>query len=105
MKGDIPKVRCFEAGHPVPDENSFRGTQAALDLVSDLKREDTVIFLLSGGGSALFEKPLISGQCHLVRFKIIKLRGKSLGLLLNFVYAEISVKLRRIFAFKIYEFL
>ncbi len=57
--GDIPKVRCFEAGHPVPDGNSFRGTQAALDLVSGLNREDTVVFLLSGGGSALFEKPLI----------------------------------------------
>lgn len=62
VKGDITKVQCFEAGHPVPDENSFRGTQAALDLVSDLKEEDTVIFLLSGGGSALFEKPLIPGQ-------------------------------------------
>ncbi|MCI9337175.1 MAG: glycerate kinase [Lachnospiraceae bacterium] len=62
VKGDIPKVQCFEAGHPVPDDNSFLGTQAALDLVSDLKEEDTVIFLLSGGGSALFEKPLIPGQ-------------------------------------------
>ncbi|MCM1119771.1 MAG: glycerate kinase [bacterium] len=62
VKGDIPKVRCFEAGHPVPDENSFGGTQAALDLVSDLMWEDTVVFLLSGGGSALFEKPLIPGH-------------------------------------------
>lgn len=62
VKGEIPKVQCFEAGHPVPDKNSFRGTQAALDLVGDLKEEDTVVFLLSGGGSALFEKPLIPGQ-------------------------------------------
>ncbi|MCI5701035.1 MAG: DUF4147 domain-containing protein [Lachnospiraceae bacterium] len=59
VKGDIPKMTCFEAGHPVPDENSFAGTQAALDLVADLHEEDTVLFLLSGGGSALFEKPLI----------------------------------------------
>ena len=58
----IPHCECFEAGHPVPDENSFRGTQAALDLVEDLKREDTVLFLLSGGGSALFEKPLVPAQ-------------------------------------------
>lgn len=62
VKGGIPKVQCLEAGHPVPDENSFKGTQAALDLVSDLKEEDTVVFLLSGGGSALFEKPLVPGQ-------------------------------------------
>lgn len=62
VKGEIPNIRCYEAGHPVPDENSFTGTQAALDLVGDLKEEDTVLFLLSGGGSALFEKPFISGK-------------------------------------------
>lgn len=60
--GQIPGCTCYEAGHPVPDENSFRGTQAVLDLVSDLTEQDTVVFLLSGGGSALFEKPLISGD-------------------------------------------
>lgn len=62
IKGDLPKTVCFEAGHPVPDKNSFRGTQAVIDLVSDLTAEDTVLFLLSGGGSALFEKPLVSGE-------------------------------------------
>ena len=60
VKGAIPKTVCFEAGHPVPDKNSFLGTQAAIDMVSNLNKEDTVLFLLSGGGSALFEKPLIS---------------------------------------------
>ncbi len=62
VKGPIANFACYEAGHPVPDENSFRGTQAALDLVSDLTDRDTVLFLLSGGGSALFEKPLVSGE-------------------------------------------
>ena len=61
VKGDIPHCTCVEAGHPVPDENSFRGTQLALDLVAGLTEKDTVLFLLSGGGSALFEKPLIPG--------------------------------------------
>ncbi len=61
-KGDIVDFQIFEAGHPVPDENSFRGTQAVLDLVEPLGERDTVIFLLSGGGSALFEKPLIPGE-------------------------------------------
>ena len=36
-------------------ENSFRGTRKALELTEGLKKEDTVLFLLSGGGSALFE--------------------------------------------------
>lgn len=62
VKGEIPKVQCYEAGHPVPDENSFSATQAALDLVERANAEDEVIFLLSGGGSALFEKPLVSGE-------------------------------------------
>ena len=62
VKGELPGVRCFEAGHPVPDENSFIATKAALDLVHGLSADDTVIFLLSGGGSALFELPLIPGE-------------------------------------------
>ncbi|MCD8238666.1 MAG: glycerate kinase [Clostridiales bacterium] len=62
VKGEIPNIKCFEAGHPVPDENSFKGTQAVLNMVSGLNKEDTVLFLLSGGGSALFEKPLISEE-------------------------------------------
>ena len=60
--GDIPGVACYEAGHPVPDENSFRGTQAVLELTSGLQSTDTVLFLLSGGGSALFEQPLIPAE-------------------------------------------
>lgn len=62
VKGEIPRIICYEAGHPVPDENSFKGTQAALDLIAGLETEDTVLFLLSGGGSALFEKPLVPGE-------------------------------------------
>ena len=59
--GEIPGVECIEAGHPVPDENSFRGAERILALTGDLGETDTVLFLLSGGGSALFEKPLIPG--------------------------------------------
>lgn len=62
VKGEIPGFRCFEGGHPVPDEGSFRGTEAAIELVGGLHPEDTVLFLLSGGGSALFEKPLVSPE-------------------------------------------
>ena len=54
-------IRCFEGGHPVPDENSFRQTEEVLEMTKDLEPDDTVLFLVSGGGSALFEKPLIPG--------------------------------------------
>ena len=58
--GNIERIQCYEGGHPVPDENGFRGTEAALELTRNAMPEDTVLFLVSGGGSALFEKPLIS---------------------------------------------
>ena len=61
VMGPIANFTCREAGHPIPDENSFSGTQEALELVSGLTAQDTVLFLLSGGASALFEKPLIPG--------------------------------------------
>lgn len=61
VKGEIPGVACYEAGHPVPDANGFAATQKALELVQGLTAGDTVLFLLSGGGSALFEQPLVPG--------------------------------------------
>lgn len=56
---ELPHIRCYEAGHPVPDDNSFKATQAAIDLIKDLNPSDHVLFLVSGGGSALFEQPVI----------------------------------------------
>ena len=58
-QGPIANYRIIEAGHPVSDENSYAAAQAALDMVSGLSSDDTVLFLVSGGGSALFEKPLV----------------------------------------------
>lgn len=62
VKGPLKNILCCEAGHPVPDEASFSATKQALDLVTGLTETDTVLFLLSGGGSALFEQPLIPAE-------------------------------------------
>lgn len=56
----LPGLTIYEAGHPVPDHNSYRATQAVMDMVAGLTRDDLVLFLISGGGSALFEKPVVS---------------------------------------------
>ena len=56
-QGEIEGFEIIEAGHPVPDENSVLGAIRAIEAVKDLKETDQVIFLVSGGGSALFEKP------------------------------------------------
>jgi len=57
--GDIGPIKVYEAGHPVLDENSVKATDEVLSMVEGLGAEDTVVFLVSGGGSALFESPLV----------------------------------------------
>ena len=56
--GALPGFEQVEAGHPIPDQNAILGTQKALDMVGSLTERDNVVFLVSGGGSALFEYPL-----------------------------------------------
>ena len=58
-KGAIGNLEIFEAGHPVSDANSYRATEKAIECVSNLNKDDNVLLLISGGGSALFEKPLV----------------------------------------------
>jgi len=57
-KGPLDRCEIIEAGHPIPDEQSVLGATKVLELVAGLTPDDQVIFLVSGGGSALFEKPL-----------------------------------------------
>ena len=59
-EGPIPGFQIIEAGHPYMDENAILGAEAAIGAVRGLTEDDTVLFLLSGGGSALFELPAIS---------------------------------------------
>lgn len=56
-QGPIANFKIYEAGHPILDENGIEATKAALDLVAKEKdnRKRAVLFLVSGGGSALFE--------------------------------------------------
>lgn len=58
-RGNIDGLRIIEAGHPVPDGNSVAGARAVMELTADLSPDDGVLLLLSGGGSALFELPVI----------------------------------------------
>jgi len=56
-EGPIGPIAVRVAGHPVPDADTFSATAGALTLTDGLTVQDTVLFLLSGGGSALFEAP------------------------------------------------
>ncbi len=57
--GKIGLLEIFEAGHPVPDGNTYAASARAVSLAEALGEEDALLFLVSGGGSALFEKPLV----------------------------------------------
>jgi hydroxypyruvate reductase len=57
-QGTIGDFEIFEAGHPIADENSEKSAARAIDLANGLGESDELIFLISGGGSSLFEKPL-----------------------------------------------
>ncbi len=61
-RGEINHLEIREAGHPVPDQNSYDATARALEMVKGLEAKDNVLFLLSGGGSALFEQPRIPAE-------------------------------------------
>ncbi|UZD90382.1 glycerate kinase type-2 family protein [Cognatishimia activa] len=51
-------IEIVEAAHPVPDQSGVDATARMLDLVSELQPEDTVLALISGGGSALLCSPI-----------------------------------------------
>jgi hydroxypyruvate reductase len=52
------RIRYFEAGHPVPNQDSFNAARAALAMVKKAKKDTVIFFLISGGGSAMFDLPL-----------------------------------------------
>jgi hydroxypyruvate reductase len=54
---DCDQIEVVEAAHPVPDENGVAATRRILDMVAGLAADDTVVCLLSGGGSSLLCAP------------------------------------------------
>ncbi len=52
------RFRYFEGGHPVPNEESFAAARATLALLKKAKKDTLIFFLISGGGSAMFDLPL-----------------------------------------------
>ncbi|MCU0460535.1 MAG: glycerate kinase [Bacteroidales bacterium] len=49
----LRKIKVTEAGHPVPDENSFKATSEIVSIADNASENDLVIFIWSGGGSSL----------------------------------------------------
>lgn len=56
--GELEGFEIIEAAHPTPDHNSVRGARKTIELVSRVTEKDTLLLLLSGGGSSLLELPM-----------------------------------------------
>lgn len=52
------RIEIAEASHPVPDQAGMDAARRMLDLVGNLQADDTVLCLISGGGSSLLALPL-----------------------------------------------
>jgi hydroxypyruvate reductase len=52
------RFRYFEGGHPFPNEESFAAARAALVMLRKARKDTLIFFLISGGGSAIFDLPL-----------------------------------------------
>lgn len=52
---ELSKIRCLQAAHPVPDQQGLQGSRELLALAKRAGKDDLVIVLISGGGSALLE--------------------------------------------------
>lgn len=52
------RIRYFEGGHPLPNEASFAAARATLALLKKARKDTLILFLISGGGSAMMDLPL-----------------------------------------------
>jgi glycerate 2-kinase len=52
------RFRYFEGGHPLPNDDSFAAARATLSMLKKAKKDTLIFFLISGGGSAMFDLPL-----------------------------------------------
>lgn len=52
------RIRYFESGHPLPNENSFAAARTTLAMLKKAKKDTLIFFLISGGGSAMFDLPI-----------------------------------------------
>src|SRR6185312_11521607 len=77
----IRGFRYFHGGHPSPNEESIRAAEAILKSLNAQNEASLVIYLISGGGSAIVEKPIdeeISLQDLIETYRVLVHSGASI---------------------------
>ncbi|MHA1994212.1 MAG: glycerate kinase type-2 family protein [Candidatus Hodarchaeales archaeon] len=54
----LKKIQCVESSHPLPSEINLENTERTIEYIKELTKDDLVISLISGGGSALWSAPI-----------------------------------------------
>jgi len=60
IKTNSKKIKYIKGGHPLPDENSIKAGDEIIKILQKANEKDLIFIIISGGGSALVEKPLTS---------------------------------------------
>lgn len=71
----LKKIKIYEAGHPVPDDNGITATEEIISLLKNTDKNTLVLCLVSGGGSALFVSPyegMTLGEKQLITNLLLK---------------------------------
>jgi glycerate 2-kinase len=107
-----PNIEYIQGGHPLPNENSVKAAEKAIEILKMAGKKDLVIVMISGGGSALFESPKVSldelksisdslmkagatiNELNLVRKSLSKVKGGKLpsytsAKMLSFVMSDV----------------
>lgn len=76
----LERIKVMKASHPIPDQNGVNGVKMMLELLKSLSKDDLVIVLISGGGSALMPLPIdgITLEEKSSLIKSLMLRGASI---------------------------
>src|SRR6056297_456863 len=54
---ELKNIEVISGSHPFPDKRTYQNSERLINKIKNIKENSSVIFLISGGGSALFEKP------------------------------------------------
>lgn len=63
------KIKINYAAHPVPDEEGLKGTKLMIEIVENSNKDDLILCLISGGGSALL--PLPQSEINLKDLQVV----------------------------------
>ncbi len=74
----LKKIKVIKATHPLPSLINIKATKQIINLVKNLNKDDLVICLISGGGSALFESSILSLKKLIHVYKLLLKSGANI---------------------------